>query len=445
MAANEPLVADARPTKRFFIQNLTRDLTLEDAVLDLVDNSVDSLIRTRGLEASAGLLEAPPSDDLQTRIAIHFTADEFRVDDTCGGMDLEHARLNVFRFGRTIGSYESSLGVYGIGLKRALFKIGADLSVTSRTTESGFQMSVNVSDWANKDDEWTFPLESATKAKDLDEAGTAIQIKSLNAEVKMRLGDGAFLKRLGDTIATTYALFLQRYLRISLNGVVITPRPLPLAETKVLPSNSRSWEVDGVHVSLVAGLQQRRNEEWSAESAGWYVLCNGRVIVTADRTELTGWGIGGPSFVSKHRGFLGIAFFFSDDPSKLPWTTTKRGINRESGVYQMARKEMSVLARPVLSFLNSFYPSDPAEMAPARDLVAGLEAVDVGLVVARDEQEFPAALPRRRGRRSTIKIQFDAERADVDRVRARLGKPGLAAGAVGRHTFVHFLQTECPE
>ena len=33
---------DASPTKAFFIDNLTRDLTLEDAILDLIDNSVDA-------------------------------------------------------------------------------------------------------------------------------------------------------------------------------------------------------------------------------------------------------------------------------------------------------------------------------------------------------------------------------------------------------------------
>ena len=47
MATNAVLEADARPTKQFFIENLTRDLSLEDAILDLVDNAIDALIRTR--------------------------------------------------------------------------------------------------------------------------------------------------------------------------------------------------------------------------------------------------------------------------------------------------------------------------------------------------------------------------------------------------------------
>jgi hypothetical protein len=445
MGNNDTLTADARPTKSFFIQNLTRDLTLEDAILDLVDNAVDSLIRTRGLDVSPAILDVPLHGSPEVYVAIHFTEQEFRIDDRCGGIDLEHARNNVFRFGRTEGSYGGSLGVYGIGLKRALFKIGSEISISSKTPESGFHLAVNVQDWAKDDNNWSFPLEAISKAPSMDDAGTSITIRGLTPEVKMRLGDGALLTRLSETIASTYALFLSRYLGISLNGVVIAPRKLPLAETALLPPNSRTLAVDGVTVSLVAGLQERRNDEWSAERAGWYVLCNGRVVVTADRTDLTGWGVGGPTFVSKHRGFLGIAFFFSDDPAKLPWTTTKRGINRESAVYQQVRKEMTLLARPVLSFLSSFYPSEPAETAPARDLVATLQPADVGRVVARAEQAFPRMVPKRRGKGPSIKVQYDAERADIDRIRKKIGKPGLGAGAVGRFTFEHYLRTECPE
>jgi hypothetical protein len=44
------LQADATPTKRFFIDNLTRDLTLEDAILDLVDNSIDAFVRTHSAD-----------------------------------------------------------------------------------------------------------------------------------------------------------------------------------------------------------------------------------------------------------------------------------------------------------------------------------------------------------------------------------------------------------
>ena len=40
--------ADASPTKAFFVNMITRDISLEDCILDLIDNSVDSAWRSEG-------------------------------------------------------------------------------------------------------------------------------------------------------------------------------------------------------------------------------------------------------------------------------------------------------------------------------------------------------------------------------------------------------------
>jgi len=45
----------ASPTKGLFLEALTRDLDLEDAVHDLVDNSIDAAKRIRGRGALEGL------------------------------------------------------------------------------------------------------------------------------------------------------------------------------------------------------------------------------------------------------------------------------------------------------------------------------------------------------------------------------------------------------
>lgn len=446
MAANNgALRADARPTKGFFIRNLTRDLSLEDAILDLVDNSIDAFIRTRNLNASPELLSATNGEPPQVAIKILFNEKEFRIEDTCGGMDLEHAKSQVFRFGRPDGSYESSLGVYGIGLKRALFKIGRQIEVTSQTTDSGFRVAFDVAEWARSDKDWTLPLERSKPAKRFSEAGTQITIRELTPEVSLRLEDGTLFKRLSSSMSSTYALFLSHHLGIELNGVRVRPVPLPLAVTDLLKPNAKTIAFDGVQVSLIAGLQERRQDEWNAERAGWYVLCNGRVVVNADKTDLTGWGISGPTFVSQYRGFLGIAFFFSTEPEDLPWTTTKRGLNRDSPAFQMARKEMTALARPVLSFLRSFYPTEADAEKPSRELVADLKPAKLGEVVAGSEQTFPSTVPHKSGRKATVRVQFDAERVHIERIKRKIGKPFWSAGAVGRFTFEHYLETELPE
>jgi hypothetical protein len=440
-----PLSADVRPTKRFFIGNLVRDLTLEDAILDLIDNAVDSFVRTRDCDVSSAMLSRKAPNGVETFINLTVTSDEFRIDDKCGGMDIDRARTSVFRLGRTDASYVGALGVYGIGLKRALFKLGDEVVVQSRTMTSGFRVAFGVSSWAADEDNWTLPLEAIPAAASQAESGTSISVRNLTPEVRMRIADGSFLTGLAAMVSTTYALFMGNFLGISLNSQQLSPKPLPLAGTEFLAPNAKALALESVSVNLVCGLQQRRNDEWITDSAGWYVLCNGRVVVSADRTELTGWGTLGPSFVSKFRGFLGIAFFFSSNPADLPWTTTKRGINRESPSFQAARNEMALLARPVLSFLNSFYPADPAERGAGLKLVEALEPADIGQIVTGTNVDFPKAVPGARRRGQTVRVQFDAARVEVDRVRKAIGKPNLSAGAIGRHAFDHFLRTECPE
>jgi hypothetical protein len=40
--------ARANPTKAFFVRMITRDISLEDCILDLIDNSVDGAWRCEG-------------------------------------------------------------------------------------------------------------------------------------------------------------------------------------------------------------------------------------------------------------------------------------------------------------------------------------------------------------------------------------------------------------
>jgi hypothetical protein len=40
-----PEQAVAAPTKQFFVSMLTRDISLEDAILDLIDNCLDGALR----------------------------------------------------------------------------------------------------------------------------------------------------------------------------------------------------------------------------------------------------------------------------------------------------------------------------------------------------------------------------------------------------------------
>jgi hypothetical protein len=116
---------------------------------------------------------------------------------------------------------------------------------------------------------------------------------------------------------------------------------------------------------------------------------------------------------------------------------------------------MAGIAKPVLTFLNELYPSRSDEDSEG----AGTEDDDASAGRAVAESVKPAdfrtlmrgpasstfAVKPQPYRKTTTRVQFDAELTDLERIRRRIRRPGLSASSVGRYTFEHFLKTECPE
>ena len=89
--------AKAYPTKTFFVNMITRDITFEDCILDLIDNSVDGASRSEG-NPSINLNDH--TDLSKYRISIAVSSDKFSITDNCGGMTLDDAADHAFSFGR---------------------------------------------------------------------------------------------------------------------------------------------------------------------------------------------------------------------------------------------------------------------------------------------------------------------------------------------------------
>ena len=108
---DDPTKVKADPSKDFFISMLVKDITLRDAIGDLVDNAVDAI------KAKASNPEA--LDDYE--ISINLDIDSFTIKDNGFGMEVDIARKYAFNFGK---SHErkltkKSIGQFGIGMKRA--------------------------------------------------------------------------------------------------------------------------------------------------------------------------------------------------------------------------------------------------------------------------------------------------------------------------------------
>jgi hypothetical protein len=119
MNTGNPDTAIAIPTKQFFVSMLTRDISLADAILDLVDNCLDGALRF----ANNGEVD-------YTKHFVKITlADEFfAIKDNCGGIPRDVAKNYAFKMGREPDDERDSdnetIGMYGVGMKRAIFKMG---------------------------------------------------------------------------------------------------------------------------------------------------------------------------------------------------------------------------------------------------------------------------------------------------------------------------------
>ena len=95
--------------------------------------------------------------------------------------------------------------------------------------------------------------------------------------------------------------------------------------------------------------------KYSSLDAGWTVLCNDRAVLYCNREELTGWGEADvPRFHNQFIAIAGIVEFKADDPSKLPTTTTKRGIDASSRLYLQVKNKMREGMRLFTDYTNKW-------------------------------------------------------------------------------------------
>ena len=83
--------AIALPTKQFFVSMLTRDISLADAILDLVDNCLDGARR---------FTETNSVDYSQHWVRITLNSNVFAIEDNCGGIPRDIAKNYAFKMGR---------------------------------------------------------------------------------------------------------------------------------------------------------------------------------------------------------------------------------------------------------------------------------------------------------------------------------------------------------
>lgn len=438
---------DADPTKDFFVHTLTKDVTLTECIMDLLDNSIDGarnhLARTR--KDPSGRLD-------QYRVDIETRQDRFVVRDNCGGIPLTVAEKYAFRFGRVEdphGESVSSIGLYGIGMKRAMLKIGERISVESATENESFKLDWNVPNWM-KSDNWSLTLDAGGDYP----LGTSISISDMPIPISKRLNDGNFIAELAGSIARDYSFIMRKGFSVFINGVVIKPYVFEVVVGEGFEPYKEVITIDGVQVDITAGMSAPPPDDIStdafeyepstkADVYGWFILCNDRVVVAADKSVKTIWGriIGGKRFTTWHPqyyGFLGIVNFRSTDPGKLPWTSTKRNIDDSDPVFQRTIRPMVEATIPFIQ-----YTSDRRmDLQKAHEKEKAAQRQQIESVPVNREMKVPT-YEEKPTRVRRVSIQYTKPEDLVRKVSKSLtGRSSASAAEVGRKTFDYYVDLE---
>jgi len=367
-----PDTAEAVPTKRFFVSMLTRDINLVDAILDLVDNCLDGALRSaQGAEVNYA----------QHFIRIALSAEQFSISDDCGGIPRVIAKNYAFKMGREgtdkRDDETETIGMYGIGMKRAIFKMGRNSVVRSFNADDNFKVPISA-DWLEEPGWNPLPILDTIGDEALSVRGTTIQVVDLYPTVAQHFENAAFINDLRRSLGEHFTTFLQRGLLIEVNREKVEPVRIEVLVSED-PRGPAPYlykkDIDGVSMSIVVGFNAGPRDgddddadldfdaDRSSETAGWSVFCNDRAVIVGDKSRMTGWGDGVPLYHGQFSVITGIVEFRSTLADKLPVTTTKRALDTASSVWLEAKVKMREGLRVWTTHTNTWKNHPRADQA----------------------------------------------------------------------------------
>ena len=289
---------NAFPSKLFFVSMLTRDIDLRDAILDLLDNCIDGILR----QLSADKLHSEsPYEGYYAKIVANPT--EFTIIDNCGGIPKRIAELSAFRLGRPDLDRDKDLptvGMYGIGMKRALFKMGKHSFVISQHDDKAYTVEIPP-EWLTDDEDWY--LDIIDQPDHFDQNGTEIIINDLHPSISAQFDSNkhTFLKDLQEDISHFFALIIKKGFKVYLNGEEVSPVhlsilvPRDFSESSVIKPYLYKATINEVEIELAVGFYRELASESEldnekliprkSDNAGWTIICNDRVVLHRDKVS----------------------------------------------------------------------------------------------------------------------------------------------------------------
>jgi len=307
---------NAIPSKRIF-HSIIADYDLNRAICELVDNGLD--VWVRGKKAKA----------ISINITLEKTQQTITVEDNAGSLPRSDLRYIVGPGETGTNPTDETIGIFGVGTKRAVVALAQDVKITTRfPKEKTYQVNFD-DNWLN-DSDWELPL---YEVDEIPEGKTVVELQKLRSPIT---DEG--IAHLKEHLRATYAKFLTNdAVTIQLNGEKLSPLffenwayPPGYSPRKYLGTLKTEDNRD-VRVEAIAGLT--RESSPAAGEYGVYFYCNDRLIARALKTFDVGFTRGLAGLPHPKVSLTRVLVSLNGDARSMPWNSSKSDISTKHEVF----------------------------------------------------------------------------------------------------------------
>ncbi len=325
-------VLDTTPYKRIVL-SIVSDYDLTKSICELVDNALD--LWTKGNKTKK----------LVISIDFDLTQKTICIQDNAGGIQEGELEFLVSPGATTNKMDDSTIGIFGVGTKRAVIALSEDVKITSRYKKKQTFAIEFDKHWLNEE---TWNLDYFT-VDQIPEGSTKIELQKLRFEI-----DDEIIKNLSDSLSSIYAHFLQdKSMEMRVGKVKLDPQ---LYENWAFPPSYEPRRFKGkflskngreVEVEVLAGLTKESSPVTGDYGVCFY--CNDRLVVSNLKTPEVGFirGIAGQPHPSI--SIIRILVSLKGAAEDMPWNSSKSGINTNHPSFDALRNWLLDIVKNITS------------------------------------------------------------------------------------------------
>jgi len=367
----EPI--DATPSKRIY-RSIIADYDLKTALSELIDNVIDSAHRSK-LNRIAKI-----------SINLDFEQQSICVEDDAGGIAPEHLAKLIKPGASDNDGTKDSIGIFGIGSKRAAVAIAADIKIETRYKKSPQSYLVEYDDaWLADDDNWDLNYYTIN---DISQGTTRVRLSMLRFQISQK-DEGILRKHFGQL----YAHFINdNTIEVIVNGMKVTPcffdqwsyppgfephsfERRMVASGKILPflfriTSGITWEQGSINGNY-----------------GVYIYCNKRLVLAAAKLSEFGFLSGVAGVPHPRMSNARIIIELVGAASDMPWTSNKSGINFNHQIIRLISEDIQTAVKNSTGLSKKLQPEFENSILPYKSGSIVLQKLK------SDEHIKPSKLP----------------------------------------------------